>query len=115
MNTALLISDHLDPALRPRLERAVELARLAMRTWEPRVPGTERPDVILAGITQGSRKLPDALVQLADETYPGTPVLLVSPEPLVQPVVMLQGGRLCLLGPPHSMKSFVTQLKIALS
>jgi len=115
MSNALLMSDHLDPALRPRLERAAELAHLAMRTWEPRVPGTERPDVILAGITHGARKLPDDLVQLADETYPGTPVLLVSQEPLVQPVVMLQGGRLCLLGPPHSVESFVTQLGVALS
>lgn len=115
MTTALLLPSHLDPTLRPRLERAAELARLEIRTWEPRSADQSRPDIILAGLVQGSRTLPDELVRLADETYPGTPVLLVSPETLVQPVVMLQGGRLCLLGPPHAVESIVTQLGVALS
>ncbi len=115
MNTALLLPTQLDPALRPRLERAAELARLVIRTWEPRAGGQSRPDVILAGLMHGCRTLPDELVRLADETYPGTPVLLVCPESLVQPVVMLQGGRLCLLGPPHAVEAIVTQLGVALS
>ena len=115
MSTALLLASHLDPALRPRLERAAELARLALRTWEPRAADQTRPDLILGGLVPGCRTLPDELVRLADETYPGTPVLLVSAETLVQPVVMLQGGRLCLLGPPHAVEAIVTQLGVALS
>jgi hypothetical protein len=114
-STALLVERNLDPALRPRLQRAAELARMAVRTWAPGASDAPAPDVIMGALDQGHRRLSDDLLRLADETYPGAPVLLVSAEPLVQPVVLLQGGRLTLLGPPHAAEVIAEHLSAALA
>lgn len=101
MSTALLIDRDLDPLLQPRLAQGTAQAALALATWDGAgAPPDPAPALVIAALPRGERRLPAALAPLIDGLFPRTPLLLISAEPLVQPYVLLAGGRLTLLGPP---------------
>ena len=101
MSTALLLDRDLDPLLQPRLAQATAQAALILATWDGSgAPPEAAPALVIAALPRGERRLPAALTPLIDGLFPRTPLLLISSEPLVQPYVLLGGGRLTLLGPP---------------
>ena len=103
MTSVLLIDHHVDPALGSAVERAVRQMDAELRRWAPgQTPDlASPPQVVVATLSRGTRRMPATVSHLADEIFPGTPVLLLSEEPLVQPYLLLQGGRLTLLSHPQ--------------
>ncbi|GDY11801.1 hypothetical protein LBMAG53_06790 [Planctomycetota bacterium] len=91
MNGALILDRLLDGESQAKVRQAAERAGLRQAA-----PG-ERPQVVVAGLAPGERNLPSAVAAAAE---PGLPVILLSQDALVQPVVLLAGGRL-LLVPAH--------------
>ncbi len=103
MTSILLIDHHVDPALGSAVEHAVRAVDANLRRWAPgQAPDlTSPPQVVVATLARGTRKMPATVSHLADEVFPGTAVLLLSEEPLIQPYLLLQGGRLTVLGHPQ--------------
>lgn len=98
----LVVDGPLDPGQRPLVDQAAARAGLTVQMWVPgemRSP-PPRPAALLASLGRGVRRMPPALSQLADSLFPDVPVVLLGGEPLIQPVVLLAGGRICLLGAP---------------
>jgi len=114
---ALLIDHHLDAALAHELEEAARHVGILLQRWAPgdHVVQTQPPRVVLASLTRGSRRLPAAVAHLADEVFPGVAVVLLSDEPLVQPYILLHGGRLTLVAPPHDSVRIAERLTAALT
>lgn len=100
---ALVVDHHLDPILGSGIEQAATQADVTLRRWAPgeHLDQLAPPQIVLASLARGTRRLPATVAHLADEVYPGVPVLLFSDEPLVQPYILLHGGRLTVLAPPH--------------
>jgi len=115
--SALLIDHHLDPVLARESEQAALLAGILLQRWAPgdQVVQSQPPRVVLASLARGSRRLPAAVAHLADEVFPGIAVVLVSDEPLVQPYILLHGGRLTLLAPPHESVRIAERLTAAMA
>lgn len=103
MSSILLIDHHLDPALAPEVELAAQRADVALRRWAPGqdLDPADPPQALVAALGRGARRLPATVAHLADDVFPGSPVVLLSDEPLVQPYILLHGGRVTLMGPPH--------------
>ena len=116
-SSALLIDHHMDAELAQALAQAAEHCGISVQRWAPgdATQSEVAPNLLLAALTHGARRLPAAVMHLADEVYPGLPVVLFSDEPLVQPVITLHGGRLTLLGPPHDYLRIAPYLSAALA
>lgn len=115
--TALLIDHHLDAVLAHESEQAALHAGILLQRWAPgdQVAHAQPPRVVLASLARGSRRLPAAVAHLADEVFPGVAVVLLSDEPLVQPFILLHGGRLTLLAPPHGALRIAERLTAAMT
>ena len=102
VTSVLLVDHHLNPAIAQELERAAERAEVTLMRWAPgeQLDRINPPQAVLAPLARGTRRLPATVVHLADEVFPGAPVVLLSAEPLVQPYILLQGGRVTLVSPP---------------
>ncbi len=102
----LLIDHHLDPDLGMSVEQAARLAGMPCHRWNPgQELGAVVPGLVVATLPRGMRRPPAAVAHLVDELFPGTPAILLCEEPLVQGFVLLHGGRLTLLGPPHGTEA----------
>jgi hypothetical protein len=115
MSSVLVVDHHLEPALLPLIEQAAATAEVTTRRWEPGqdlTTGTP-PRAILCPLARGARRLPQTAAHLADEIFPGTTVVLISDEPLVQPWILLAGGRVTLLGQPLTAKVLGERLAAA--
>ena len=111
----LVIDHHMEAALEQALLLAAEQGGFSTQCWAPGDPGLAQltPSLIVAALSPGARRLPAAVLHLADEVFPGLPVVLFTSEPLVQPVINLHGGRLTLLGPPYDHARMIPHLRAA--
>ena len=105
MHSALILERQLDGDSQARVRKAVERAGL-----RPVLAGGERPRVVVAGLAPGERNLPSAVAEAAE---PGLPVILLSQDALVQPVVLLAGGRLVLVPVQIEIDELAEHLRLA--
>lgn len=76
------------------------------------VPAAGRPVLLISALGHGERRIPDDLVELMTQRFPGLPLLLVVADELVRPVVSLQDGRVTLLGPPFSVQRLSARIRL---
>ena len=111
----LLFDHHLAVGLRSLLEQAVSAAEMQLHAWHPgdELDARRRPVVIIAALVRGSRRLPPAVAHLAEEVFPGVAVLLLSEEILVQPWILLHGGRVTMVGAPMTADVLTARIQAA--
>lgn len=118
--TVLLAIETTDPDLREAAAAACRKAGVRPLPLE-RTNGASRsrPDVdpwLLVGVLPaGERAIPDRLLQLVTVGYPGLPLLLLCRETLVRDVVVLNDGRVTLLGPPHAPEKVAAAIRSSLA
>ena len=111
----LLFDHHLDAAVRSLLDQAASAAGVPLQAWRPgdELDPRRHPLVIVAALAHGSRRLPPAVAHLADEVFPGVAVLLLSQETLVQPWILLHGGRVTVVGAPVTPSILTARIQAA--
>ena len=111
----LLLDHHLDAGVRALLDQAVGAAEIPLQAWRPgdELDPRHRPLVIIAALTRGSRRLPPTVAHLAEEVFPGVAVLLLSEETLVQPWILLHGGRVTVVGAPLTPSVLTARIQAA--
>lgn len=80
---------------------------------EPTVP--TMPSLVISGLAAGERRIPAELVGLLTEAAPDATLLILSGEPLVEPVVRLSGGRVVMIGAPLSAERIQQAMHAALA
>ncbi|MFO0744413.1 MAG: hypothetical protein U1F43_01920 [Myxococcota bacterium] len=70
------------------------------------------PALVLAELPAGERRIPEYVLDLLVQRCPDARVLLLSHDPLVRPTVMLQDGRVTLLGPPFEPERIAEQMRL---
>jgi hypothetical protein len=101
--TLIVAETRMDPALAELVYRTCTLSGVACRGWN----GIERLDglagqaaLVIGVLPDGERRIPGELAGLVTEQLPGLPLVLLAQEPLVRPLVSLDGGRVTLLESP---------------
>jgi hypothetical protein len=75
----------------------------------------EPPALMIGQLPAGRRRIPDELVLAVTRDHPGTPLLLLCREPLVRDTVVLNEGRVTLLGEPLTPAKLSARLRSLLS
>lgn len=104
MSTALLLERTLDHDAQARVRQAAQQAGLTQSD------GAQRPAVVVAGLAAGSRSIPSEVMTAAE---PGLPLILLCHDPLVQPTVLLAGGRLVLVPAQCAVHDLAEHLRSA--
>jgi hypothetical protein len=106
-----------DPALEHAVAAACESARVFGVKWSPRdLPAVQRipdPQLLVGVLPAGERSIPDEYTFLATRAFPELPMLLLCREPLVRETVVIDGGRLTLMGPPLTAERLAERLRRA--
>lgn len=114
---ALVVADSLDEPTLHALEEACARLDAGVALWngEGTTELDGQPALVVSGLAPGARRLPDAIVELADRRFPGTQVLLVCNEPLMRPMLSLQQGRLTLVEPPATVERMASRIRLLLT
>jgi hypothetical protein len=67
--------------------------------------------LVVAPLRAAERRVPDEVVDFLSRRSPDALVLLLASEPLLRPTVSVPGGRITLMGPPHSAARLATRLR----
>src|SRR5258706_759988 len=97
------------------LEQAGRAAGVELALWQKREPPSAVrgwPSLLIAGLPSGVRRIPSELVQLLNHDFPRVPMLLLCQEPLARPTMTSHGGRIALLGAPHSSSLVVSRIRM---
>lgn len=76
--------------------------------------GPDVPTILFAGLPPGERRIPRELLDWAGR-YPNAPIVLGATEPLVRPCVVLEEGRVSMLGAPISEALLARRLRAILA
>jgi len=103
---ALVISGLLDDAKRGIVDSACQAVGLEAVSWDlgHAAPEGLMPSLLVAGLAKGARLLPEPVLQAAAR-FNDAPVLLLAEDALVRPLVMLHGGRVWMVAPPHALET----------
>jgi hypothetical protein len=103
--TLILAERRMDPALAAQVQESCTFTGVECRAWN----GRERLDglagraaLVIGVLPAGERRIPGELAWLVTEQLPGLPLVLLAEEPLIRPLVSLEGGRVTLLEAPLS-------------
>jgi hypothetical protein len=112
MNGLLVATSDLPAVLRRGLDEAGGALAREREWWDPGAgpPQSDAPGLIVAFLPPGRRRVPVAVAEVAEQRYPGTPLLLLCAEPLTQPLVELQDGLVALVGPPPAGPELAVRL-----
>jgi hypothetical protein len=112
MNGLLVATSDLPATVRRGLDEAGGALARDREWWDPGAgpPLAESPGLIVAFLPAGRRRVPVAVADIAEQRFPGTPLLLLCAEPLTQPLVELQDGLVALVGPPPSGPELAVRL-----
>jgi len=101
----ILAERRMEPELAAQVQQACAFTGVEWRAWN----GRERLDglagraaLVIGVLPAGERRIPGELAWLVTEQLPGLPLVLLAEEPLVRPLVSLEGGRVTLLESPLS-------------
>lgn len=100
-HAAIVVAAHrLDDGAQAQVIAACDRLGARHVTWHGDRELDEPPAVVVAGLGPGKRRVPADLMELCTHRYPGTRLLLLCQESLVQPTVALEDGQIVLIGPP---------------
>jgi hypothetical protein len=101
----ILAERRMEPELAAQVQQACAFTGVEWRAWN----GRERLDglagraaLVIGVLPAGERRIPGDLAWLVTEQLPGLPLVLLAEEPLIRPLVSLEGGRVTLLEAPLS-------------
>jgi hypothetical protein len=75
----------------------------------------ESPTVVVAGLEDGDRRIPEELLTLLRREHTADALLLICNEPLIRPSVSLCRGRVALVGSDATADTIASQLRILLA
>ncbi|MFK7740928.1 MAG: hypothetical protein AB8H80_11455 [Planctomycetota bacterium] len=101
-----LVLGSLDPKA---VRQVLEVGEKLNRSVEPKDIGDVA--VIVAGLPEGHRSIPVEAAELLESADCSTSLVLLSSEPLVRGHVVLAGGRVHLVAPPHDVESIRARLE----
>jgi hypothetical protein len=113
----LIATDHL---VGPAASWATEAVRSAGGRPVPHpspssLEPSETPTLLVAGLAEGARRVPEEIAELLTGALPRVPLLLLCSEPLLRPTMITQGGRIVLLSPPLSPSKIASRVRMLLS
>lgn len=73
------------------------------------------PALVIAGLPQGQRFVPEMAARIVTQSAPNLPLLLLCDEPLVRYSVSLAGGRLTLVGQPLTRDKIAGRIRLLLA
>jgi hypothetical protein len=111
--TILVAAQGLDEAQLANVEAACSLARLRSQRWAgDSLDDRSAPDLLVAGVPPGERRIPEELVALIARKLPDVGLLLLCSEPLIRPLATLHQGRVTLIGPPLTADAIANRLRV---
>jgi hypothetical protein len=114
--TVLLATGRLPASALLEAREACKSLGLATTDWVGGMSGVTVPSVapvaVIGGLDHGARRIPEELIALLD-AFAGLQLVLCAQEPLVKPRVILDNGRVCVLGPPISRAQIAAALRTA--
>jgi hypothetical protein len=111
----LIVRATMDATTLQAVGGACARARARACVWSEGMQLDASPSLVVGALAAGARHIPDAILELADGRFPGTPLLLVCDEPLTRPTVTLQMGRLTLVEPPLTQARMVSRVRLLLA
>jgi len=116
--TVLVSTSELDPALQPAVMAACEQAKAVPMRWnraDGPAPSGISPALLIGVLPAGERRIPDDLLHGVTKTHPGLPLLLLCKETLVRDAVVLNDGRVTLLGQPLTAEKIAARISAVIS
>lgn len=107
-------SNRVHEALLAVVTRAAIGVRAEPILWSADGSMTRPVRLLVSGLSPGERRIPDDAV-LAMTRDPALRLLLLCPDELIRPSITLHGGRVMLLGPPHTELRIAARLRIHLA
>lgn len=101
-------------ALLAVVTRAAIGVRAEPLLWSADGSVTRPVKLLVSGLSPGERRIPEDAVS-AMTRDPALRLLLLCPDELVRPSITLHGGRVMLLGPPHTESRIAARLRIHLA
>lgn len=96
---SVLVAMHrLSTSAQAALKVACAAAELPVVPWYGLGRPADGVALVVAGLRAGERRVPEEIARFMDASWPDTPLLLVTDEPLRQPVLSLVRGRVTLMG-----------------
>lgn len=115
----VLVATHrIEPELLAYVQDACLKAHARYVPWAGEVSPRDlrrAPAVLVTGLRVGERKIPDDILDLATNAYPGLSLLVLCREPLLRPTMSLNNGRVTLVSPPITWQHVASALRGLLS
>jgi hypothetical protein len=108
--------EHLAAPARALLSDACARAGAALVPWTARdkVRGGEWPSMLVTGLPSGRRRIPEDVCELLSKDFPRLQVLVLCDEPLKRRTMSSHGGRIVLVGTPHSVSQIASRVQMLL-
>lgn len=96
--------------LAERVYEAARRAHLGIAIWKGE-PLPEEPTLLIAELPAGQRRISEEVATLVEEHFPDARLLLLCHEPLTKPTVILQEGRVTLVGAPLETEDIAATMR----